>query len=382
MKILYTINSAKRGGAENHLLDLVEGFYNRGHDVYVWCPKGEMSEQYSIVGAEVTEITIDSDIDFPYIFKLAEYLRKEKIDIVHAHELKAVGNTLFAAALARTKVRVTHTHTPISEWQIPNWKKFLNMKLFNSPAVNILSTREIALTPSRKVVKVDEGIKEPKLEIIPNGLKTKDFDIEPAAKVEYNSAIRQRYGILPDDFVFGNLGRLTKEKGTDVLLEAFALLLKNTKVDATHTKLLIAGGGDLEDTLKERSFELGISDNVVFTGRFDEEDKIKLYSTFDSFIFPSLAEGFGIVLIEAMAMGLPTIASDLEVLQEVGGSTVIFFETSVASDLAQKMYNLYSKRDRLDNLKIECKRRVEELYTFEMFIDKYESLYLDLLENS
>lgn len=381
MKILYTINSSKRGGAENHLLDLVEGFYNRGHEIYVWCPAGEMATEYSKAGAVVNETYIESDLDFPYIFKLAEFLRKNKIDVLHAHELKAVGNALIAGFLARTKVKITHTHTPISEWRVSRIKKFINTKLFYTPIVNLLSSREIALTSSRKVVKVREGIKEPKLEIIPNGLKLKNFKIEPAAKVEYRTAIRQRFKINSDDFVFGNVGRLTKEKGTDVLLEAFALLLKNTKVDSEKTKLLIAGGGNLEETLRTRAQELEIEDKVIFTGIFDEKDKIKLYSTFDAFVFPSLAEGFGIVLIEAMAMGLPTIASNLDVLQEVGGSMVIFFETGDFSDLAQKMFNLYSKRDRLDNLKAESKRRVEELYTLDKFIDNYERLYLDLLEN-
>ena len=51
MRILYTINSGKRGGAEKHILDLVEGMYNRGHEVYVWCPEGPMVEDFRKAGA-------------------------------------------------------------------------------------------------------------------------------------------------------------------------------------------------------------------------------------------------------------------------------------------------------------------------------------------
>ena len=127
MRVLHAINSGKRGGAENHTLDLVEGLYNRGHEVYVWCPEGEMTEEFKKVGATVVTIKIGLDIDPSYIFALTKFLKEKRIDVLHAHELKVVGNALLAGVFAGTKVRIAHTHTPISEWRVSSLKKFINI---------------------------------------------------------------------------------------------------------------------------------------------------------------------------------------------------------------------------------------------------------------
>lgn len=384
MNILYTINSTNRGGAEQHVADLVEGMVQRGHKVYVWCPEGEFFDIYKTKGAHVTKAKIYLDIDPIYIFKLTKFLIVKKIDIVHAHELKAVINTLFAANAAGVRIKVTHSHTPISEWQISELKKAINIHLFNTPFVNMFSTREIALTETRRVAKIKEGIYEAKLEIIPNGIKIEDFTFDTYLAAQYKKEMRARYEINDTDFVFGSLGRLSKEKGTADLIAAFAKLLTKLEqinsIERDNLKLFIGGGGVLYEQMKKLAKSLNIEDKVIFTDIYRDEDKAKLFNLLDVFVFPSLAEGFGFVLIEAMAMSLPIIASDLEVLQEVGGSSVIFFDTGNVDDLSEKMFNLYQKRERLDNLKLENRQRVEALYTMSNFIDNYENLYLKLLE--
>ena len=300
--------------------------------------------------------------------------------MVHAHELKAVVNCLVASKLSGTKVRISHTHTPISEWQIPALKKVLNIKI-NSFTVNLFSSKEIALTESRKKIKVSEGIKQNKLEVIPNGLDISKFDLSQEEIDECRGDIRQRYGIGLNDYVVGVIGRLTVEKGADILVKAFAKLLQNVHLDKQTTKLLIVGGGNKEEEIKRLVGDLGIEQNVVITGRFEEKDKVAFYYSLDCFAFPSLAEGFGIVLIEAMASKLAIVASDLPVLQEVAGSTAVFFERKNASDLADKLFNVYTKRNRLESVKLEARNRVEKLFSMQRFVDSYENLYKNLLEN-
>ena len=140
--------------------------------------------------------------------------------------------------------------------------------------------------------------------------------------------------------------------------------------------MIVEGKGELYKQLKTQVENKGLVDNVVMPGtRYSDEDKPKLLVSFDVFVFPSLAEGFGIVPLEAMAAGTPVICSDLEVLQEVGGSVVMIFETGNAENLAEKMFNLYSKRDRLGDIKEEGRKRVEQLYTIETFVNNYERLY-------
>lgn len=381
MRILYTLNSADPGGMEEHVLGLVGGMVGLGHEVFVWCPWGPKSNEYKQAGAKVTNTKIVLDIDPVYIFALAKFLKKEKIQVLHAHELKAVANSLIAGFIAGVNVRISHTHTPISEWKIQNFKKVVNL-IFYKISVNLLATKEIALTESRKRVKMKEGIREGKLEVLPNGIDWNRFTITGNAKSQYREEIFDEYKIEKDSFIFGNLGRISEEKGIFILIEAFLKFLQFSGVAKNRTHLLIAGGGPLEKGVLEKIADLGLEKKVSVTGRFSDEDKIKFLSSFDCFIFPSLAEGFGIVLLEAMAFSLPVICSDLEVLQEIGGSTVMFFETGNPHDLAEKMYGIYSRRDNLENLEVAARKRVEELYSIERFIRAYEDLYTSLLEKS
>ena len=154
MKILYVINSNTKGGMEKHVENLVKGMIEHNHKVYVWCQKGSLAETYKSYGALVyTQKPISFDIDPFYINKLSKFLIKNEIDLVHSHELKAVVNSLIAGYFAKTKVNISHTHTPISEWKSKSTLKkilWIPTYIFYSIIVNLFSNAEISLTQSRK----------------------------------------------------------------------------------------------------------------------------------------------------------------------------------------------------------------------------------------
>lgn len=374
MKILYCLNSAQPGGMEQHVLDLASGMVEKGHEVYVWCPNGPLVEQFKNAGARVTQIKIKLECDPIYIFKLINFLRKNKIDVVHAHEIKAVANAMFGSFLAGTKVRISHTHTPISEWQVPVLKKIPNL-IIQWGVVNLFSSKEIALTNTRKKVKVKEGISERKLHIIPNGIEIKDFEYSHEEKSKFRQEILSRYNIPNDSYIFGVVSRISEEKGHKVLLNSFKDIYKGT-----NFYLILAGGGPLEQEIKNIVNKYKLEDRVIVTGRFSAEDHKKYFCTFDCFVHPTLAEGFGIVLIEAMSAKLPLVASDLEVLKEVGGETVTYFETGDSEDLKEKLLDVYKNKDKLEQRVQNAYSRVLNNYTLEKFIDSYEKLYFSLLK--
>lgn len=379
MKILYVLNSGKYGGVEWHVYDLVKGMIQNNNEVFVWCPSDVMSELYKRLGAVVVEDSPRWDIDPWYISRLVKFMKAHSVDVVHSHELKAVTNALLAGFFAKTKVNISHTHTPISEWKINKFVKFFTLWGY-STLVNWCSSVEIALTESRKRTKMKEGIKEKKLYVIPDGLDTSKYDITPNQRSQYEEEIKKRYGIPKNAFVFGTVGRLTSEKGHSLLLKAFEKFLKSDFFHKRDFYLIIAGGGKLMEELEGQTKALRIDDKVRITGFFDEGDKIKFYSTFDTFLFPTLAEGFGIVLIEALYMGIPTICSDLEVLQEVGDDVVDFFESGNPHDLAQKMTGLYEKIGGDGKIiSDKSKQRVEREYSMQRFIGNYLELYQKFL---
>ncbi len=247
--------------------------------------------------------------------------------------------------------------------------------------VNRYSDAEIALTESKKKVKIKEGIKENKLVVIPNGINIEKFAISHLDKREAEEEIRKKYGINKNAFIFGNVGRLTREKGTEILIEAFHKFLST---DYYHTKdfiLLIAGGGEMENEIRQMAAKKGIGERVIITGEFPMEDLVKYYASFDFFIFPTLAEGFGLVLIEALYNELPVICSDLEVLKEVAGDTVTYFKAGDSTDLAEKMIEAYEKYvTNEDGPSLQGKQRVASMFSMETFVNNYISLYERLMD--
>jgi len=379
MKILYVINSGKPGGVEQHVLDLTKSMIALGHVVYVWCLPGSIEAWYKDTGAHVfTNNRIRFDIDPLYVIDLAAFIIREQIDVVHAHELKASTNALLASFSVMAKVKITHIHTPMSEWQVRGLVKklFTNLQIAGYAClINLLATREIALTDSRKKVKIAEGIRPEKLEVIPNALNFSGFDVSVETRQTYKNGIRSKYAIPDDAYVFGNIGRHTEEKGTDTLIRAFAQFV-NRHSDKKYF-LILGGGGKLEEANKWLANELGVADKVKITGVFPDDVKTKLYCSFDSFIFPSLAEGFGIVLMEAMYMALPVICSDLEVLREVGGNTINYFAKGNISDLVLRMQEQVASAV-IDN--VPARDRVRKEFSMDGFKMKYAGLYKKLLE--
>jgi len=371
MNILYTLGSGTYGGMEFHVLDLVKGFIAKGHNVYVWCGEGEIVSDFTSVGAKVLIKTPSLALDPLYIISLARFLKSNSIDVLHSHELKVVSNSLIAGKLSGVDINISHTHTPISKWQISKAKKLINIAV-DSFLINTLSSMEIALTPVVLSQKLSEGIKKEKLTIIGNTVDTERFKLKPNIERErIRDKFFTKYGIPKGTFIFGNISRLTKEKGHEVLIRAFAEVSRDFE-----SRLLICGGGTLHKDYTKLIRELGIEDKVIITGYFSDSHKENFFSIFDVFVFPTLAEGFGIVLLEAAASEVPIIASDLEVFKDLFGDRLDYFKSGEVRDLIKKMKS-YSSID-WDKVREKCliaRELVVKNYSFDQFISNYENLY-------
>lgn len=154
------------------------------------------------------------------------------------------------------------------------------------------------------------------IEVIPLGVSPRFFDDAPAP---LRAEMRRALG-LEDPYVL-YVGRLDPDKNVRRLLEAFALLVRE---GLRGTRLVLAGAKDHEAArLPELAQSLGITDRVVFAGYVKEAHLVPLYQEAAAFCFPSLNEGFGLPVLEAMAAGLPVVTSNLSSLPEVIGDTGI-----------------------------------------------------------
>lgn len=145
-----------------------------------------------------------------------------------------------------------------------------------------------------------------KVDIIPNGVDPSKFDID-FDRQEFRS-----WFALPNEKIVFFVGRMVQEKGAHVIIQAAPEIIEAYN----DVKFVIVGGGD-KSHLIQLAEELGVSEKVFFTGYVDDETLLKLYKVIDVAVYPSLYEPFGIVALEAMVAGVPTIVSDVGGLREV-----------------------------------------------------------------
>ncbi|MBI5766102.1 glycosyltransferase family 4 protein [Candidatus Falkowbacteria bacterium] len=210
---------------------------------------------------------------------------------------------------------------------------------------------------------------------IPNGI---DEDIfRPQTK---DDGLRQKYNISQDDKVIIFVGGLDKQhyfKGVEILLKAVQDIRGNIKI-----KLLLVGEGDLKEHYKKLALDLGINENVIFTGWIDNTDLPKYYSLADVFVLPSTAstESFGIVIAEAQACGLPAVVSNWPGSRETlkDGETGLLIKPGDVNDLSEKLIRLLTDDELKKQLGESAQIRARELYGWQKIIQQIDSLYKGL----
>ena len=148
--------------------------------------------------------------------------------------------------------------------------------------------------------------KEGKVSVLKNAIDIKNFCFSEETRKKY----RQELGI-DDQLLIGHVGRFQTQKNHDFLVDIFYEISKKD----SSAKLLLVGEGPLQEKIKDKVAGLGITDCVIFAGVRD--DVANLMQAMDVFLFPSLFEGLGIVLVEAQAAGLPCVASKTVIPEEV-----------------------------------------------------------------
>lgn len=217
------------------------------------------------------------------------------------------------------------------------------------------STR-FALKNAAKVITISDfskneiisvyGVSETHICSIHNGYNSQLYKkIDDQEKI---NKVLDKYGI-ERPYIF-YVGRLEKKKNTPALIEAFALMRKENK-NIRH-KLILAGDASFGyDDVKYAIKEFEVDDEVLMTGWVDEEDLPYIYAGAEAFIFPSLYEGFGIPLAQAMSMGTPIAASRAASIPEVVGEAALLFDPASINEMADSMKKIILDEDLRKKLK-------------------------------
>ncbi len=301
------------GGLEQSVYSFSEAFRSLGHEVLIVTPAfgGAPTEEPGVIRIPAFQKfggTIFS-VNFPISRLLKRYMKEFVPDMVHSHGPFFMGD--FALRLSRQHaIPLVFTYHCMFEQYVHDWpvqnegvKRFM-VKL----AAGYANLVDQVITPSESVkdILLKRGVKTP-MEVIPTGVDAKRF-----SKVD-GIVFRKQNQIPSDALVVGHAGRLAPEKNLGFLINCIVELLK--KEPRAHA--LIVGLGPSEQMIKNTFEQAGLEKRLHLTGVLRYQDLVDAYFAMDVFAFASLSETQGIVLIEAMAAGVPVVALDAPGAREV-----------------------------------------------------------------
>ena len=200
------------------------------------------------------------------------------------------------------------------------------------------------------------GLPFEKINVIPNGVNLNNF-----YRVYRDYDFRRRYA-MDNEKIILYIGRLVYEKGVQHLISAMPKIINGYN----DTKLIIGGKGGMYDELREQARNLGIENKVYFTGYLSSEDVQKMYKCADIAVFPSTYEPFGIVALEAMLAGVPTVVSDIGGLNEIIDHGVNGMKSYAgnANSIADSVLTLLYNHQLCDNIVKNAKNKVKQEFNW------------------
>jgi glycosyltransferase involved in cell wall biosynthesis len=292
MKVLHVITGLDAGGAEIQLAMLLRHTRHDCDVVTLYNP-GPVAEQIRAAGTSVRDIGMRRNTEVPALLRLRAIIAEGRYDVVHTHLYRAQVYARPAARLAGTPVVVTTEHS-IGETHIERRKMTAGVRRLYLTS-ELFSDATIAVSDVVRERLVRWGVADRKITVIPNGLDTSTLAFDPAAR----RRVREQFGIRPDAYVIGGLGRLDANKRVDLTIEAAVPLL------GERCKMLVIGRGDDLSRLEEATARLGVADHVIFGGY--QADTTAMLAAFDLYVAASVQETFGLSVLEAMASGLPVL---------------------------------------------------------------------------
>ena len=368
-KVLHVIDSLDLGGAQTFLLDLVS-HHDRTRfipEVAVMHGTGVYTKAFEDVGVTVHRLSPGRFPPF-YIPNFWKLMKGGDYDLLHFH---LFGANLCAKPLA---VMVGHPAIVVHD-QCNDASREQNPLLLAADAFwNQKSHRIIAVSEStRRYLLSHEDLDDSSVITISNGIDTGKF--RPALAGQCESA-RGELGIPADALVIGGVGRLVSQKNFLLFLKVASNILKKYP----EVRFAIAGTGPLETMLRAEAENLGISSQILFLGHVS--DRQSLYHALDVLLITSDFEGTPMTLLEAMASGVPVVASAVDGISEVcsDGVDSLLAPPRDSDFFEQSLFRIIRDKTLRGNLAFAGRRTILERYDIQVIAERVEQVYCDLLQ--
>ena len=357
------------GGISRVVHDLSHRLIKDGHDVTVVTYKDGDTEYFENDGG-VKVYRVDNYMIHPNSFidwimqlnfnmaaKASEIINKEgKFDVIHAHDwLVAYSAKQLKEAYNIPLVSTIHaTESGRNSGIHDDTQRYINdtewMLTYESSEVIVNSN--FMKTDIQRLF----GLPYEKINVIPNGINLNNFE-----GIERDYDFRRQYA-MDNEKIILYVGRLVYEKGIQHLIAAMPKVLNHYN----DAKLVICGRGGMMDELKAEAKNLGVEDKVYFAGYCDSGKVQKMYKCADVAVFPSTYEPFGIVALEGMLSGVPTVVSDVGGLNEIveHGVNGMKAYAGNSNSIADSVLSLLFDAKLGDTVSKNAVRKVKELYNW------------------
>jgi glycosyltransferase-like protein len=347
MRIALTTHSINPRGGVVHALELASALVDEGHEVTLFAPAAAGETLFreppcrvilaSIEGSQHNTVAL-VDARLRALKASVKACDPRSFDVLHAQdsisanalaELAAEGEI---AGFVRTVHHLDHFDNPrLATWQTRAWRD----------ADRVLCVSEVWTREMRDTYGVEAAT-------VPNGVNLKRYSTQPTP---HDESLRQRLGMDGNGPVVLTVGGIEARKNTLALLDAFAQLVEHHP----HARLVVAGGASLLDhdayarAFMERVAEYGLSPAVSVTGPLDDADMPALFRCADVLAMVSLREGFGLVVLEALACGTPVVASNIAPFTEYLDNALCCWATPTdPASIADALARVIDGRHRTD----------------------------------
>ena len=333
MRIIQILPELDIGGVERHVIDLSNELTERGHDVMVISNGGQMQNQLSgkVLHRDLPVHKKNPITAWRCSREISSWIRQEGWELIHAHS--RVPAWIAWRASSKTKI----------PW------------IYTAHACYSLNYGLIPLKHAGFVISVSETVQDHIKSYLPV-----NFTVIPVAlpepTVRWDSTYRSK-----NRFIF--VGRLTKIKGLDTVIEALG------KLRDDNWTLDVLGDGSEREELEKRADVLGLNDKIIFHGYSEDADSLMSMSS--CLLFPSHCEGYGLVPARAAQIGLPVIASNIPTVLKMAGSNKYLVDPGDVQGWHNAIFDFISTGRAVEI-------PVSNIHSFERMVDSNESIYTDL----
>jgi sugar transferase (PEP-CTERM/EpsH1 system associated) len=369
LRVLHVLLSLEPGGLENGVVNVINGLDPGRFESQVCCLKhaGEFARRISDPGVRVHEMGWLGGNDLRMPLRLARLFRASGADIVHTRNAESFFYGFAGAKLARVPALVHSEHG-----------RTFSDRRARFAAQRVMTRYTDAVFAVSGQLKADlvrhVGIPAGTIEVLYNGVDLGRFGRgapRPGEQADARAAIRHAWGLGPEAFVVGSVGRLVAVKNYALLLRAFAA----AGLARRGGHVVLAGEGAERAALEALAQALGIGAQVHLLGH--REDVHRLLPGFDLFVLPSVSEGMSNTLLEAMAAGVPPLAS------AVGGNAEIvragvdgrIFPSGDEPALVRELVELEASPALRAALGAAARERVQAAFDIRAMVERYEQLY-------